>query len=59
MCVRVHMPAFLYVHPVHAGACGDQKKVSVRSPGAGVVGGWEPPDIGAGNWTWVLSKSGQ
>lgn len=29
----------------------------IRSPGAGVAGGCEPPDMDAGNWTWVLYKS--
>lgn len=26
----------------------------IRSLEAGITGGWEPPEVGAGNLTWVL-----
>lgn len=29
----------------------------IRSPGAGIKDGYEPPEVGTGNQTWVLGKS--
>jgi hypothetical protein len=29
----------------------------IRFPGDGVRGGYEPPDMGAGSWTWAPWKS--
>lgn len=32
-------------------------KEGVSSPGAGIMGGWEPFETGAGSQTWVLHGS--
>lgn len=29
---------------------------SVRSPGTGVTGGYELPNMGSGKWTWILCR---
>lgn len=47
MCEYVHRS--IGVHEVHK---------SVRSPNAEVTGGCNPPDVDAGNPTWVLCNSG-
>jgi len=33
--------------------CPQRPEEGIRSPGAGVTGGWEPSDVDAGNWTQV------
>lgn len=35
----------------------EEAREGTGSPGAGITGGCEPPNVGARNWTRVLDKS--
>lgn len=47
----------MYIRGCHCGYGSWSQKKSVRSPGAGVMGSCELPDVGAKNATHVLSRA--